>query len=352
MKKLSLTEIVEVNKEIREDGEVIRRSGEGIIKGLRNREFSILQSLGLHKMKAEMNFTGFICHLVVFLSGVTIRKRFDRHWQKYARKHIAGVLRLFAPVKITGTFPNPNYGMAIGFNHPSLGEILRFIHVSISTYGHQKNLYPVNLPWYEALMPIADVLEACGIYIMPIITPSTTKKMEKALDGESMKVVAKLSSSFHARYFDACAECAKDGHKIWVAPSATRQRTVFQSLACARADEQIHPQTMSLMVDMITHKVKNLERFDVLPVAVKPPKHFGRFLNLFRKYEFRIGEMMSLDEIKRLRKNPKQIKVKEANGKERTIDVNMFEWTFLHNIATALREMGGRDLIIPDEEVN
>ena len=201
-------------------------------------------------------------------------------------------------------------------------------------------------------MPIADVLEACGIYITPIITPSTFKKMEKALDSESLKVVSTLSNTFHARYFDTCAEFVKDGHKIWLAPSATRQRTVFQSLACANAMQPIKPQTMSLMVSMVTHKVKNLERFDVLPVAVKPPKGFGRFLNLFRKYEFRIGEMISLDEIKRLRKNPRLIKVEDSDGKEKTIEINMFEWTFLDNIASALREIGGQDLIVPDSEID
>lgn len=318
MKRLSLDEIRD-------------SSTEAIELGLRRREFSLLQSLGCHKMRAEMNFTGFICRAIVFCAGLSReRRRTDPGWPLVAQRRIGGLLRKVAPVEVIGRFPHPEHGMAFGFNHPSLGEILRFIHISIGTYGYKRNLYPVNLPWYEALMPIVDVLEACGIYIMPIITPSTKKKMDKALDEERMEIVKSLATGFNARYIKACGEYAKAGDNIWLAPSATRQRTVFQSRACLDGTAKIEPQTMSLLASSVART--KIEDFDFLPVAVIPPKNFGRMLNLFKTYRVAVGEPFILSEAK-------------SNTRERK-----FERLFLTEIADMLNYAGAEYLILPEDE--
>lgn len=320
MKRLSLDEIRD-------------SSTEAIELGLRNREFSLLQSLGCHKLRAEMNFTGFVCRTIVFCAGLSRkRRRTDLGWPLVAQRRIGGLLRKVAPAEVIGKFPHPEYGMAFGFNHPSLGEILRFLHISIDTYGYKRNLYPVNLPWYEALMPIVDILEACGIYIMPIITPSTKNKMAKALDDESMEVVKSLATGFNARYIKACGEYAKAGDNIWLAPSATRQRTVFKSRACLDGTEKIEPQTMSLLASSVART--KIDAFDFLPVAAIPPQKFGRGLNLFKTYRIVVGEPFILSEAR-------------SNTRERK-----FERLFLTEIADMLAFVGADHLILPEDDEN
>jgi len=316
MKKLSL-------------GEIRGSSTEAIELGLRRREFSLLQSLGCHKLRAEMNLTGFVCRTIVFFAGLSRRRRSkDAGWPLTAQRRIGGLLRKVAPVEVVGDFPHPEHGMALGFNHPSLGEILRFIHISINTYGYRRNLYPVNLPWYEALMPIVDILEACDIYIMPIITPSTKSKMAKALDGERMEIVKTLANGFNARYIKACGEFAKSGDNIWLAPSATRQRSVFKNDACCNGTENIEPQTMSLLASSVART--KVEAFDFYPVAAVPPRNFGRGLNLFKTYQVTFGKPIPITTAKE--------KVRERK----------FEHLFLTEIAHMLIGMHASYLILPD----
>lgn len=55
------------------------------------------------------------------------------------------------------TFPKgTKNGLVVGFNHPSLGEIGRIMMMKADIMGDSMMLFPVNLPWYEALAPFYD----------------------------------------------------------------------------------------------------------------------------------------------------------------------------------------------------
>ncbi|MBO4855415.1 hypothetical protein J5500_03370 [Candidatus Saccharibacteria bacterium] len=318
--------------------EIRDSSTKELIAGLRERRFSLLKSLGFKKLRAGMIMTGFVCRMIVFLTG--LRKAVRRagssglRYSDPARKRIRKLLQIVTPVDRIGAFPHPDEGMVVGFNHPSLGEILRFIYICIVEYRHRRNLFPVNLPWYEALMPIADELEAIGIYITPILTPSTRAKMAKEADEETMKVIDELARGFNVRYLDDCVEFIRSEDNIWIAPSATRQATVFKTVGMMDGSEAIAPQTMTLVATgLVRGKVENCT---FLSVCVIPPHKFKRGLNLFREYRIGVGKTMTMQDA---RENVRK-RCEKNTGR-------MFEYMYLMNISEALIKYGGSRFICP-----
>ena len=319
--------------------EEIRDSNtQDLIDGLRGQKFSLLKSMGFKKLRAEMVLTGLVCRTIVFLTGLTraVRKAGDAGVKSSAKAFAKTrkLLQIVAPVDCYGTFPHHTCGMVVGFNHPSLGEILRCIYICMTQYRFHQNLFPVNLPWYEALMPIAKELEAIGIYIMPIITPSTRGKMAKVADAETLAVVDELSHAFNMRYLDKCTEFIKANENIWVAPSATRQHYVFKTPGTLSGDEKIEPQTMTLLAtSLIRAGVKDCV---FLPLCIVPPHGFGRGLNLFKTYRVGIGQELTMDDA---RENVRKRCEKNSGRK--------FEYEFLMKIAHALIKHNGSKFICP-----
>lgn len=311
-----------------------------VIEGLRKRKFSVLQSLGFTKLRAEMMPTGVICRLLVILTGLAFAvKRAPRGLKlnSAAKKRLANVLRFAAPGEFSGDFPHDDCGMVFGFNHPSLGEILRFVWLCLTEFRHRKNLFPVNLPWYEALMPVVNELEAAGICITPIITPATKDKMAKSADAETMEIINKLASGMNAHYTKLCVQFIGDENNIWVAPSATRQQTVFLSKEAYDGTEAIKPQTMGLIL-------MSLQRADIdnclfVSLGVIPPENGNRNLNLFKDYRIQVGQFMTMFEAIDLNKK----KLKGCNGR-------FFEYNFLMSIASACNIAGASRLVYPREE--
>lgn len=326
MKKLSLKEIEEYRTR-------------DLIEGLRERKFSLLGSMGFRKLRAGMFLTGLACRLIVFLSGLgfAVKKAGDRGLKMNApaRKRIGNLLRFLFPVDVKGEFPHPHHGMVVGFNHPSLGEILRMIYICIDNYKHNRNLFPVNLPWYEALMPIVEELEAIGIYVMPIITPATRDKMAKQTDEETMKVIDSLAKSLNLVYLEKCVEFIKDGDNIWIAPSATRQASVYKTLAMFSGDEAIEPKTMTLVASALIRA--KVEECTFLPVAVIPSDKYSRGLNFFRHYRFGIGKALTMNDA---RENVRKRCEKNTGRK--------FEAMFLEEISRALIKNNGSRFVCPD----
>lgn len=319
--------------------EIRDSSTKDLIAGLRERRFSLLKSLGFRKLRAEMIITGFVCRLIVFFTGLRgAVRRAGPGGMRYndpARKHVAKLLQIVAPVDRYGVFPHPNCGMVIGFNHPSLGEILRFIYICIVDYKYQHNLFPVNLPWYEALMPIVNELEAIGIFITPIITPSTRSKMARTADKETLEVIDGLAKGFNMRYLETCVEFIKDCNNIWIAPSATRQASVFKTMEMFNGSDPIKPQTMTLVATSLVRA--KVEECTFLATCVIPPNHFGRGLNLFREYKIGVGSTLTMqDAADNIRK-----RCERNNGRK-------FEEMFLMEISHALIKYGGSRLICPD----
>ncbi len=308
-----------------------------LVDGLRKRRFSLLQSMGFRKLRAEMNFTGFICWAIIALTGLSKEVNPEPHPMNVdskGRQRVIKILRKAAPCSVKGYFPHNKCGTAIGFNHPSLGEILRFIYICTVEYRDKINLFPVNLPWYEAIMPIVNELEEIGIFVMPVITPSTRRKMAKKANAETMTVVDDLSKALNTLYLQRCVDFVKSNNNIWLAPTATRQRTVFKSTGCSSAVTPIEPQTMTLLaLNMRRNRVSECE-FQV--IGVVPKNDFGRGLNLFKHYLIGIGDSISLD-----------IALENARTK---LDCggSAFELDFLSRIARTVSSLGGNDLIVPD----
>ena len=326
MKKLSLKEIEEYRTK-------------DLIEGLRERKFSLLGSMGFRKLRAGMFVTGLICRLIIFLTGLrfAVRKAGERGLKLNApaRKRIAKLLRFLFPIDVRGTFPHPHQGMVVGFNHPSLGEILRMIYICVTEYKHHRNLFPVNLPWYEALMPIVNELEAIGIYVMPIITPATRAKMAKVADEETIRVIDDLAKSFNMVYLEKCVEFAESIDNIWIAPSATRQASVYKTMEMFSGTEAIEPKTMTLVATALTRA--KVEQCEFLPIAVVPPEGYGRGLNFFRRYRIGIGKPFTMTEAR------ENIRVRCEGNPGRK-----FEAMFLEEISRELIKIDGTSFICPD----
>ncbi len=320
--------------------EIRGSSARDLITALRKREFSLLLSLGFKKLRAEMILTGLLCRLIMFCTGLSgaLRRAGEDGIRRSSRayKRTRRFLQIVAPVDCYGAFPHQGGGIVIGFNHPSLGELLRCIHICMTEYRFQHNLFPVNLPWYEALMPIANELEAIGIYVTPIITPSTRNKMAKVADHDTMVVVDELARSFNIRYLDTCVNFIKDKQIIWVAPSATRQPYLFKTQDAMAGLEKIEPQTMTLLASTLVRH--NIDDCIFQAICVVPPRNYRRGLNLFRSYKIGVGEALNMDDA---RENIRK-KCDYHNGR-------MFEYMFLTNIALALVNTEGSRFICPSE---
>ena len=308
-----------------------------LIDGLRNREFSLLESAGCHRLRREMYIPGFLCRFTVntaFRLAGDQRRTFGSY--KRIRGKLCKLLDKVTPAEINGNFPQVDHERALifGFNHPSLGEIGRFVGVCMRDYGNRKHLFPVNLPWYEALMPIVGKLEELGIYITPIITPSTYEKMKAYASDEWMAQLDAARTGFSNHYMKLCVEFAETGGVIWVAPSATRRRTVFNSADECSAKVACAPQTMSLLTTaLVRAKVTDC---DFVPIGIQPPAGFKPGLNLFKTYRMSIGKSIPMSEASDL------LRERLPSGRGRRLDHE-----FLSRIAKQVTVLGSSDIIYP-----
>ena len=117
-------------------------------------------------------------------------------------------------------------------------------------------------------------------------------------------------------------EAVKNGGVIFVAPSATRQTTVFKNKDVYDKKEEIIPTMAVLAVKLYADPEVNC---DFLPMAVLPPEGYKRGLNFRKKYKLIPGEMMTADYIRKKyfkTKNPKRLEG--------------FDWEFHQRIADEL----------------
>lgn len=200
------------------------------------------------------------------------------------KKRLLCLLQTLVPVKTSGDkfVQRQNNAIAIAFNHPTLGEIFRLLIFVFQNYEGRKFLFPVNLPWYEAIAPVGETLKEMGIYITPIITPSTFLKMPKSSS------LRGLQTKFVQSYMKQCIAFTGSGDVIIIAPSATRQPTIFSSSAEYEGLEPMHVHTMSFL-GLSLYRKKLLDQVDFLPILVIPKGH-TRGCNLFRNYEFYVCE--------------------------------------------------------------
>lgn len=298
-------------------------TAEEIIDKIQHENYSLLDSFGAEDLRKEMTKVGVACNSIVnYLFGTTgLRKESKKH-DKKARKKLVRVLSKVAPGSYHGVPKNNKNGMVIGFNHPSLGEIGRIMTMKTDALGDRITCFPVNLPWYEALAPNYDRIKRLGFIITPTITPSTMRKMDLKEGTVLYEAANRIKKEFRDIYTNTSRDIVKNGGVIFVAPSATRQATVFKNEDVYEKEEEIIPTMSMLAVKLFSDPEL---KCDFLPLAILPPKNYKRGLNIGKKYKLIPGEMMTSDYIRKTYfkdKNPKRLEG--------------FDYDFHHRIADKL----------------
>ena len=303
--------------------ELVDLSGAEIIEKIQHDNYSLLDSLGAEDLRKEMVPVGKACNAAIkYFFGTTGPKDDEAKHNKAARKKLVKMLSRLAPGSYSGMPKDSKHGLVIGFNHPSLGEILRILAMKIDIMGDKPMYFPVNLPWYEALAPNFDKLRRLGVIITPTITPSTWKKMALKEGTQKYEAGSRLKHEFREIYTELSREAMKDGGVIFVAPSATRQATVYKNEKVYNKQEDIIP-TMSVLALKLYSDPEI--KCDFLPMAVMPPKNYKRGLNFGKKYRLIPGELMTAANIRR--------KYFDTPHPER---LEGFDWDFHQKIAEKL----------------
>ena len=258
--------------------------------------YSLVRTLGGEKLRKEMVPVGKICKTAIdFFINTTGPKNNPEKHKKNARKRLVKVLSKITPGEYKNFPRDAKDGLVVGFNHPSLGEIARILMMKIDVMGDKPMLFPVNLPWYEALASYFDKIKMLGIIITPTITPSTWQKLDIKEDDPFFEVATKIKRGFREMYTDLSCKTIKEGGVIFVAPSATRQKTVFRSKDVYDKKEEVVP-TMSILALKLYKDPEMSCNF--LPMAVLPPSGYKKGLNFYKKYRLIPGEIMTADMIR------------------------------------------------------
>ena len=272
-------------------------SSSEVIDKIKYHNYSLLDSFGANNLRKEMVPVGKACNAAInYFFGTTGPKNNVAEHNRSARKKLVKVLSKITPGTYKGMPKDQENGLVVGFNHPSLGEIARILTMKIDIMGDKPMYFPVNLPWYEALAPNSDRIERLGIIITPTITPSTWQKMNLKDGTMQYKAAERLKREFRDIYTELSRQAVKKGGVIFVAPSATRQATVFKSLEAYNGKEDIVP-TMSLLALKLYQDPEM--QCDFLPMAVLPPKDYKKGLNFRKKYKLIPGEVMTADYIRK-----------------------------------------------------
>lgn len=271
-------------------------SAEEVINKIKYENYSLLTTLGSDDLRKEMVPVGKVCNIAInYFFSTTGPKRNPEQHNRAARKKLVRILKHLTPGTYRGMPHDTEHGLVVGYNHPSLGEIARILMMKIDVMGDKPMYFPVNLPWYEALAPNFDRIKRLGIIITPTITPSTWGKMNLKEGTNKHDVASRLKRDFRNIYTDLSIEAVKNGGVIFVAPSATRQATVFKNEATYQKKEPIIPTMAMLALKLLSDPAVQC---DFLPMAVLPPQGYSRGLNLRKKYRLIPGQIMTADYIR------------------------------------------------------
>ena len=294
---------------------------EEIIDKIQHENYSLLTTLGAENLRKEMVPVGKACNAAInYFFGTTGPKNNPEEHNQAARKKLVKVLSKITPGSYDGMPKDQKNGLVIGFNHPSLGEIGRILTMKIDIMGDKPMYFPVNLPWYEALAPNYDRIKRLGIVLTPTITPSTWKKMNIKEGTKLYEAANRLKRAFRDIYTDLSHDAVLNGGVIFVAPSATRQATVFKNKEVYDGKEEIIP-TMSMLA-LKLYSDPNM-KCNFLPMAIVPPKNYKRGLNFFKKYQLIPGKIMTADYIRKTyfkTKNPKRLEGFDRDFHQRLAD--------------------------------
>ena len=297
-----------MSKKIFSDKQLKTLTAEEVIDKLQHENYSLLKTLGAEKLRKEMVPVGKICNAAInYVLGTTGPKKDAASHSHNARKKLVRKLSKLTPGSYNGFPHDSKNGLVIGFNHPSLGEIARILMMKMDVMGDKPMLFPVNLPWYEALAPDYDRILKLGIIITPTITPATWHKMNLEKGTLLYDEGSRLKRDFRDLYTRLSHDTIKDGGVIFVAPSATRQATVFKTKDVYDKKEPIIPTMSVLALELYKDPEMNC---DFLPMAVLPPEGYKRGLNFRKHYKLIPGELMTTKEIRKKyfkTKNPERL---------------------------------------------
>ncbi len=301
--------------------ELEKMTAEEVIEKIKYENYSLLTTLGSEDLRKEMVPVGKACNTAInYFFGTTGPKYDVEKHNLAARKKLVKVLSRITPGSYRGMPKDAKNGLVIGYNHPSLGEIARILTMKIDIMGEKPMYFPVNLPWYEALAPNFDRIRRLGIIITPTITPSTWQKMKLNEGAKKYEVANRLKREFRDIYTHLSQEAVKKGGVIFVAPSATRQATVFKTEGAYRGTEEIIPTMALLAIKLLSDPEVNC---DFLPMAVLPPKDYKRGLNFYKKYRLIPGKVMTAKYIREKyfkTKNPKRLEGFDREFHQRIAD--------------------------------
>ena len=317
--------------------ELNHSNAQQIITSLRNERYSLLDSIGCHKMRREMRSVGLACRAILQHAerkAGGMKHSLDPDYPQRLRKAMLKTLTRGAPMNFHGNLSQVDGGIILGFNHPTLGEIIRIIALCLDKYPDRDYLFPVNIAWYEALAPIADRMERFGLHIVPTITPPTRAKIADIVDDYTMELVDKISREFNTNYISSCSWMSRKGAVIAVAPSATRQPTVFKTNAMFVGEEEINPPTMTYLAMSLGHNKTTDYAFQA--IAVAPPRKAKRGLNLFKNYDLFSAATF-----------PKREVIELCRSKSPLTHERCFERAFLMSIVECLNANNRGDLGIP-----
>ena len=271
--------------------ELQQLSAKQVIDKLQHENYSLLATLGAENLRKEMVPVGKACNTAInYFFATTGPKNNQIEHIRNARKKLVKTLSKITTGDYKGLPKDNPHGLVVGFNHPSLGEIARILTMKIDIMGDKPMYFPVNLPWYESLAPNYDRIKQLGIIITPTITPATWSKLNLKEGSVLYKEGNRLKHEFRDIYTKISHDGLKDGGVVFVAPSATRQATVFKIEATFLGDESVIP-TMSMLALKLYSDPKM--DCDFLPLAVLPPKNYKRGLNFRKKYRLIPGKRMT-----------------------------------------------------------
>lgn len=264
-------------------------------------------TFGLFTMKY---IVGPICRFVLFcvlfeLGGTGAKD--EKYWYNKRKKGVK-VGRFFFPDIVIGETEVENAdktGLVVGFNHPTLHEILGLITWSLDRFPSRRNNFPTNLPWYESICTRSPAIRGLGIWITPLITQSTFGKLEKIHEGdpETIAAISRVSKILVNQYFQTAADFERTGDNTFSAPSATRQATIFPNHLTYRKDQRLLPAMSGLLFYIARANRERDPQVMFLPITAIPPMvRIKRLAGLkpFRRYELIIGRGFSMEEARKL----------------------------------------------------
>lgn len=240
-----------------------------------------------------------------------------------------------APYFVDGELPDGDGGLIIGFNHPSLGEIVRIVIMLTEKLSADTEIvFPVKLTYYEILEPFKNQLgRMFGVQLVPLITPKLYTDMIEMRPEYAMEIHA-TEKRLQSEYLSKVYHVLRNGGVIIVAPAAGRHDHIFTCGEQIGDTESITPQTMSLL-EIAIHR-EQIHDCHFVPMLVIPPITGNTWLNPYLSYGFAFGESFTESEAYDLASR----KCTRCKGRE-------FERVFLTRIANLTPNYDRTDLVMP-----